>query len=221
MVEQRRRISAWLKAHGVPTRLVAEVAETAALTLVIFLVIHTGFRTFQVQGPSMEPGLHSGEYLAVATFAYWFSSPHRGDVIILYHHHMPVDALDLADGCTIDPNTGGQYMTCDFVKRVIAVPGDTIQIKPNSVIVDGVTLHEPYVVVPPGEDENQATSGAQKLGTNEYWVMGDNRVNSSDSRYFGAVPRNDIIGPAFMVFLPLNNLHWLPGYSGVFAGVKG
>lgn len=221
MVELRQRAGAWLKAHGVAPKLVGEVLETAALTLVIFLVIHTGFQTFQVQGPSMEPGLHSGEYLAVARFAYWLHTPQRGDIVILYHHHMPVDALDLAEGCTVDPNTGGQYMTCDFVKRIIAVPGDTIQITPNSVLVDGVTLHEPYVVLPPGEIENAATSAPQKLGKNEYWVMGDNRVNSSDSRYFGPVSRGDIIGPAFMVFLPLNTAHWLPGYGGVFAGAHG
>jgi signal peptidase I len=169
----------------------------------------------------MEPGLTSQEYLGVATFAYWFTSPHHGDVVILYHHHMLANAADVASGCTIDPNTGGRYMTCDFVKRVIGVPGDTIQITSTKVIVNGVTLQEPYVFIPPGEVENEATNAPLKLSAGQYWVMGDNRVNSSDSRYFGSVARGDIIGPAFMVFLPLNQLHWLPNYSGVFARVKG
>lgn len=221
MVELRQRTSTWLEARGVAPRLVREVLETAGLTLVIFLAIHACVQTFQVKGPSMQPGLTNQEFLAVATVAYWFSPPHRGDVVVLYHHHMLANPVDLASGCTVDPNTQGQYMTCDFVKRVIGVPGDTIQITPTSVIVNGVTLHEPYVVIPPGEVENEATSGPRKLGPGQYWVMGDNRVNSSDSRYFGPVARGDIIGPAFAVFLPLNRLHWLPNYSGVFAGVKG
>jgi signal peptidase I len=221
MVELRQRTSAWLAAHGLAPRLVREVAETVGLTLVIFLAIHACFQTFQVKGPSMQPGLTNEEYLAVASFAYWFAAPHRGDVVILYHHHMLADPVDLASGCTIDANTNGRYMTCDFVKRVIGVPGDTIEIKPTSVSVNGVTLHEPYVAISPGEVENEATSGPQKLGAGEYWVMGDNRINSSDSRYFGPVARRDIIGPAFAVFLPLNRVHWLPSFSGVFAHVKG
>jgi signal peptidase I len=220
MVDLRQRASALLKRREALPRWVREVAETAVLTLVIFLVIHTCFQTYQVKGPSMEPGLTNQDYLAVARFAYWFGAPRRGDVVILYHHHMLANETDLRSGCTIDPNTGGAFMTCDFVKRVIAVPGDTIQITPNSVIVDGAALNEPYVVLPLGEAENEATSRPLKLGPDQYWVMGDNRVNSSDSRYFGPVPRGDIIGPAFMVFLPLNQLHWLPSYSSVFSLIR-
>ena len=221
MLELRQQKSASRAKRGIIPGWVREVAETAVLTALIFLAIHACFLTFQVKGPSMEPGLTSEQYLAVARFAYWFGAPRRGDVVILYHHHMLTNPTDLASGCTIDPNTGGNFMTCDFVKRVIAVPGDTIQITSNSVILNGVTLKEPYVVVPPGEAENEATSPPRKLAAGQYWVMGDNRVNSSDSRYFGPVVRSDIIGPAFMVFLPLDHLHWLPSYSGVFAPIKG
>jgi signal peptidase I len=210
-----RRMRAEQRAH-----LVREVIETVLLTALIFAVVHFAVGTFLVQGPSMEPGLHTGQRLLVNQLAYFIGGPRRGDVIVFHHHHIPADPASLANGCTVDSGTQGQFMTCDYVKRVIAVPGDTVQITVTQVIVDSVILREPYTSVSPGEAENDVVLAPMKLGQDQYYVMGDNRVNSSDSRSFGPIARQDIIGRVVMVFYPFNSIHLLPNYSNVFAGLK-
>jgi len=150
----------------------------------------------------MQPGLHTNNLVVVNLLAYDFGSPQRGDVIVF---HPPV------------PDGEDQY----YVKRIIAIPGDTIQVTPNAVLVDGQKLTEPYIdslgvngieslnVVPPF-----------KLGKDQYWVMGDNRTNSQDSRFFGPISRSSIVGKAEVVIWPATSLEWLRNYSYVFAGVK-
>lgn len=113
-----------------------------------------------------------------------------------------------------------QFMSCDYVKRVIAIPGDTIEITATQVFVDGTLLNEPYIQVPPGESQSTVVVPATRLGSDQYFVMGDNRLNSSDSRFFGPVSRSNIIGRVVMVFWPLNQAHWLTNYSSVYAHVK-
>jgi signal peptidase I len=209
--------------------LAREVAETALLTLLIFVVMRVSFQTFKVVGPSMQPGLQQlgptqYEYLGVASFVYWFTPPHRGDVVVFYKHHiphLPGDTQSLDQGCVLDPGSQGRFMTCEYVKRVIGIPGDTVRTTVTGVIVDGVTLSEPYVAVPPGGMQSLPFQVKKwTLGANNYLVMGDNRVNSDDSRDFGPILRRDIIGPAFMIFWPLGQMHWLPSYASVFAHVK-
>jgi signal peptidase I len=209
-----RRMRAEQRAH-----LAREAIETILLTALIFFVVHFAVQTFKVNGPSMEPGLQDGQYLIVNSVAYLFGQPSRGDVIVFHHHHIPADAHDLESGCTLDPGTNGKFMSCDYVKRVIAVPGDTVQITPSQVIVDGVPLNEPYVNLPPGAAYAPVLP-PEKIGYNQFFVLGDNRMNSSDSRYWGPVPRQDIVGRVVMIFWPLNQMHWLPGYSNVFSRVK-
>jgi signal peptidase I len=207
-----RRLKAEQRAH-----LAREIIETVLLTALIFLVVHFAVQTFRVRGPSMLPGLQPDQYLVVNSMAYWFGQPNRGDIIIFHHHHIPSNADDLSNGCTVDAGTDGKFMTCDYVKRVIGIPGDTVQVNPTQVIVDGVVLNEPYVQVPPGEAESGQVVAPRKLGPNEYFVLGDNRLNSSDSRYWATpLTRRDIIGRVVMVFWPVKDIHWLPSYSGVF-----
>jgi signal peptidase I len=208
------RMRAEQRAH-----LAREAIETILLTALIFFVVHFAVRTFKVNGPSMEPGLQDSQYLVVNSVAYFFGQPGRGDVIVFHHHHIPADARDLASGCTLDKGTNGQFMSCDYVKRVIGVPGDTVQITPSQVIVDGVPLKEPYVNLPPGAAYAPVLP-PEKIGRNQFFVLGDNRMNSSDSRYWGPVPRQDIVGRVVMVFWPLNQMHWLPGYTNVFNAIK-
>lgn len=178
-----------------------EVIETILLTALVFLLAQVTVRPYWVDGPSMEPGLHTGELVLVNQLAYRFGSPHRGDVIVL---HPPSD-----------PN--GQ----PFIKRIIGLPGDVITITTTSVIVDGVKLNEPYTH-PLGKDEiaNTSVLDQQKVGSNEYFVLGDHRTNSTDSRVFGGVPRQNIIGKAEFVLWPLGSLEKIPTYSEVFAGIK-
>src|SRR5712691_1991447 len=171
-----------------------EIVETIALTLLIFLVIRFAIQSYRVDGISMQPGLKSDEYVLVNKMAYLFHAPERGDVIVF---HFPLDT------------------TRDFIKRVIVIPGDTFAITDTTVRVNGVLLNEQYI-----------SARANPIGKtwiiplNEYFVMGDNRQFSDDSRDWGTVPKDYIIGKAVMVYWPLNNWQFINTYPAVFAQIK-
>jgi signal peptidase I len=208
-----RRMRAEQRAH-----LLREIIETVLLTALVFLLVHFAIRSYSIHDTSMEPALSPNQLAIVNSFAYLLGGPHRGDVVVLHHRDVPRAAA--GPGCTPESGTDGKYVTCDVVMRVIALPRDTIQITPVAVIVDGTTLQEPYIQVPPGQAENGIVLGPRTLGSNEYFVMGDNRLNSSDSRYWATpLTRGDIVGRVVMVFWPLSAIHWLPNYSGVFSEV--
>jgi signal peptidase I len=175
------------------THIIRELIETIALTLIIFLVIRFAAQSFRVDGESMEPGLHTDEFVIVDKMSYLFQSPQRGDVIVF---HYPVDPSK------------------DFIKRVIGLPGDTIRITGSSVIVDGQTLHEPYISLPFNFENN-----TWKLGPDQFFVMGDNRDNSLDSRSWGPLGRSYIIGKAIAVYWPVNDWEGINTYSSAFAAI--
>src|ERR1700686_28503 len=172
------------------TRLIRELIETIAFTLLVFLIIRFAAQSFRVDGASMEPGLHTDEYVLVNKVAYLFHEPQRGDVIVF---HYPLEP------------------TKDFIKRIIGIPGDTVQTTSDAVIVNGQTLHEPYISTP----FNYA-SDTLKLGSGEFFVMGDNRDNSLDSRTWGPLNRSYIVGKAVAIYWPLNNWELINTFSSVF-----
>jgi len=182
-------------------RLVREIIETIVLTILMFLVIRFAVQNFNIEGTSMEPSLHNTELILVDKWSYLFHAPDRGDVIVF-----------------VAPPDPSQ----DYIKRIVAVPGDILTIHDTTVIVDGVTLNEPYVA-----QQNQGNPYAFKIinnmpiPPNDYFVLGDNRGGSSDSRNWGFVPRANIIGKAALVYWPLgqNNDGFLPNYASVFANV--
>lgn len=207
-----QRAKAEQRAH-----LAREVVETLLLTALIFLVVHFSIQSRPVSTPSMEPGLLPSQSIVVNSLAYIITPPRHGDVIVLHRHHIPTDPGKMPDGCFADSGTVGKYMTCDFVKRVIGIPGDTIQVTTIQIILNGVVLHEPYIQVPADVPPNGAVLGPLKLGNDQFFVLGDNRLNSQDSRFWESpVLRRDIVGRVVMVFWPLNSLHWLPSYSNVY-----
>ena len=150
-------------------RLVREVIETIVLTVLMFLVIRLAVQNFNIQGMSMEPSLHDQELILVDKWSYLFHAPARGDVLSLWL--LPIQITD-------------------YIKRIVALPGDTITIRDTTVIVDGVTLNETYV-----DPHRQGNLYAYKtisnmlVPANDYFVLGDNRAGSSDSRDWGFVPR--------------------------------
>jgi signal peptidase I len=182
-------------------RLVREVIETIVLTILMFLVIRFAVQNFNIEGHSMEPNLHDQELILVDKWTYLFRPPARGDVIVF-----------------IAPPQPSQ----DYIKRVIAVPGDVITIQNTKVTVDGVTLNETYV-----DPKNQGTTFEDKPITNmvvppnDFFVLGDNRANSSDSRVWGFVPKQNIIGRAALVYWPLqqDNDGFLPNFNSVYAKI--
>lgn len=187
-------------AEDKPSLLSRQIIETVVLTLLIFFAIHFSIQPYFVDGPSMQPGLHTGDLVMVNLLSYDFGSPQRGDVIVFH----PPD----------DP--GQQY-----VKRIIGIPGDTVTVTPDAVYVDNVKLSEPYIYpLAPGQDESPIAVPPQHLGPDQYFVLGDNRDNSRDSRYFPTpVTRQMIVGKVELVAWPLNAIEWMRSYSSVFAGV--
>ena len=171
-----------------------EAWETVRFLLIAFAIVIPirifVAQPFIVSGSSMDPTFKNGQYLIVDELSYNIGNPARGDVIVFKY-----------------PKNPSQY----FIKRVIGLPGETVNIDTTGHVSikdkDGnsVALNEPYVVYP----SDQASSTT--LGADQYFVMGDNRAGSFDSRAWGPVARNLIIGKAFLRLLPVNSISVLPG----------
>jgi signal peptidase I len=182
------------------SRLIREIIETVVLTALMFVVINLAVQNYDVDGPSMEPSLHNQERIMVDKVSYHFRSPSRGDVIVFI--------------APPDPSL-------NYVKRIIALPGDRLTIQGTKVQVNGVTLSETYVA-PEDQGNPYAPIVNQPVPAGDYFVMGDDRKNSSDSRDWGFVPRQNIVGRAALVYWPLgqSNSGFLPDVSSVFAHVQ-
>lgn len=173
-----------------------DLVETVVIGLSIFLVIYLFFmQPHQVSGQSMETTLMNKDYVLTDKISYRTGNPQRGDIVVV---HAP-EAANCPTG------TG-----CDFIKRMIGLPGDTIEVKDNGIFVNGTKLNEPYIdagnQTQPGRfTENRVVT----LGQDQYFVVGDNRMHSSDSRAWGPVSRDDIVGRAFFRYWPLNSAQLL------------
>jgi signal peptidase I len=147
-----------------------------------FLIITFLYQPVRVEGTSMMPGLQDQERLFINKFQYHFEPIHRDDVVVF---HFPLDP------------------TKSYIKRVIAVPGDTLRIEDGQVYVNGQALKESYV---PMRFRDERSYPKTILARNEYFVMGDHRLISSDSRDFGPVNRNLIYGKATFVYWPTDDM---------------
>jgi signal peptidase I len=180
--------------HGLPQTIVIFICM-----LLVLLVLHISIQTFRINGESMEPSLQNQEFVLINKAAYLFQPPARGDIIVFQY---PLNPQQI------------------YVKRIIAIPGDIISVINETVIVNGVTLHESYINK---DDELNPYPPINQyiVGPDEYFVMGDNRGDSSDSRDWGFVPRQNIIGKAELVYWPTSahNLGLLPNVGTVFARV--
>ncbi len=165
---------------------VREIAETILLTLAIFVVINTLTGRFRIEGPSMLPNLHEGQYLIINKIVYKLHRPARGDIIVFEH-----------------PRHGGR----DLIKRVIGLPGETIDIRRGQVFVNDIPLSEPYITDP------GLYTGHFVLGPDEYFVLGDNRTNSEDSHSWGPLKADKIIGKAALSYWPPERWGGVPHYT--------
>lgn len=169
---------------GKSTTSAYETLRTIVLVLLAaFLIRSFVAQPFVVEGRSMEPTFHNADYLVVNKFEYRFGEPQRGDVIVF---RAPEDPSQ------------------NYIKRVIALPGETVKLSNGSVSVNGQLITESYVAPPSSEDSDSLSfSLEQKLGAGEYFVLGDNRDHSSDSRRWGPLPKANIIGKVDIVVFPL------------------
>jgi signal peptidase I len=164
-----------------------ELIETLILTLVIFLLIRFAVQNFRIEGYSMEPNFHDGQFLFVNKIVYMLRLPERGDVIVF-----------------VPPSNS----TRDFIKRVIGVPGDRVEIVNGRVFVNGEELKETYPL-----NVGSYSMGPITVPPDEYFVLGDNRNYSSDSHSWGPVSANKIIGKAWVTYWPLQMIGFVPDYS--------
>jgi len=152
---------------------VFEVAETIIIAVAaVFIVRSFIAQPFLVSGSSMEPGFSNGNYLLVDELTYRFRNPERGEVVVFKY-----------------PKDTSSY----FIKRIIGLPGETVEVKNGQVgIMSGglpQTLREPYVL-----QKMDVADFTKTLGPDEYFVMGDNRNFSFDSRSWGPLPKDDLVG---------------------------
>jgi len=156
----------------------------AAVLLAVIVMVFVG-RAFTVDGPSMLPTLQGGERLLVDKLTYRFRPPQRGEIIVFRY-----------------PAEPSHY----FIKRVIGLPGDTVEIRGGTVYVNGIALVEEYV-----RDRTLGNYGTYVVPPDHYFVLGDNRNNSQDSRSpsVGYVPRSYIVGRALLRYWPMDRLAFL------------
>jgi signal peptidase I len=172
----KKRVWAWAR----------DVLETLLLAAVIFLMVNSLTGRYEVQSISMEPTLHEGQYLVVSKFAYWLRPPQRGDIVVL------------------DPPD--QRSQIPYIKRLIGLPGDQVEVRNGRVWINGVALNEPYVSGPPLYERTF------ELRSGEYLVLGDNRNNSSDSHVWGTVPEENLIGKTIFRYWPIDKVGPIPHY---------
>jgi signal peptidase I len=162
--------------RGSMRRFVLDILETLVLSLVLFLGINAISARIRVESISMRPTLFAGDFIIVNKLAYKIGQPSRGDIIIF--HYPP------------DPNRE------PYIKRVIGLPGETVQVGSGAVYVNNVRLDEPYISAPPSYE------GQWKVPEDSLFVLGDNRNSSSDSHSWGMVPLSNVIGKAEVVYWP-------------------
>ncbi|HLC23027.1 MAG TPA: signal peptidase I [Dehalococcoidia bacterium] len=166
---------------------IRDILWTLLFAIVAFLVLRASVQTVRIDLPSMEPTIKPGWWIMLNKISYHFTDPKRGDIVVF-------DA-------PIDPGH-------DFIKRVIGLPGDTVEVKNNTVVVNGVTLQEPYVAYPP-----HYTLAPETIPAGQYFVLGDNRDVSIDSHYGWLVPRDKLVGKAWIVIWPPSKWGKAPNYS--------
>lgn len=164
---------------------VREIIETLLLTFFIFWIVNSVVGRYRIDGNSMNPTLFNGEYLLISNFAYKLDEPERGDIIVFKH---PRSELNL-------------------IKRVIGLPGDNVEIREGQVWVNGILTDEPYIQAPP------TYSSSWVVPEGEFFVLGDNRNNSSDSHAWGFLPNDHILGKAMVVYWPPSEWEKIPHHQ--------
>jgi len=177
-----------------------DLIETLMIGLSIFAVVYLFLmQPHQVSGDSMFPNLEDKDYVLTDKISYRLGEPERGDIVVF---HAP-SAAQCPQG------TG-----CDYIKRIIGVPGDTVEVKNGSFYLNSIELEEPFLGEGIETSSNSFTSNrAITLGADEYFVSGDNRPRSSDSRAWGPISSRDIVGRAFFRYWPLNSITFLSGHD--------
>jgi signal peptidase I len=197
---------------------VRELLETALFILLIFFIVRGIVQNFKIEGSSMEPTLHTGQYILVNKLVYFhfdlnapmrlfpgqedlpqrviypFYQPRRGDIVVFEYP---------------------QDVSKDYIKRVIGLPGDQVEIRDGQVFVNGQQIEQPYLEGTPTYCVigYACQSGIVTIPEGHLFVMGDNRSNSSDSREWGPLPFDRVIGQAWVLYYPVSDWGLVPHHS--------
>lgn len=156
-------------------RFLLDVVETVVLAVVLFVGINAVSARVRVDGFSMRPTLEDGEFLLVDKVSYFLGEVKRGDIIVF---HFPLNPDE------------------ELIKRVIGLPGDQIVVQDSQVFVNGQMLNEPYIAQPP------LYNGDWMVADGHLFVLGDNRNNSNDSKDWGMLPAENVVGKAVLIYWP-------------------
>jgi signal peptidase I len=156
-------------------RFVKDVLETLILSVILFVGVNVISARIRVDGASMEPTLATGEYVVVNRLSYRLGTPQRGDIIVF---HPPLDPQE------------------EYIKRVIGLPGDKVEVRNGTVYLNGQPLDETYL--------NTKTNypGMWRVPAGQLFVLGDNRNNSSDSSKWGTIAMDSVVGKAILIYWP-------------------
>jgi len=168
--------------------LLRDAVEMLLLIATIYTLVNLATARAIVEGASMQPNFYTNQLVIVNRFAYYFGKPQRGDVVVL---HNPQDPSE------------------DFIKRVVGLPGELVEIRQGRVYANGTELEEAYI-------PRFCTSGCDGswiLDDEQYFVLGDNRPNSHDSHSFGPIDRKLIVGRAWIRYWPVPDIAVIPGQN--------
>jgi len=160
-------------------RQVRDIITTILIALIVFAILQVTVGSFKVYGQSMVPTVENGDYILVNKLSYILGNPHRGEIVIFHHP---------------------QNSKNDLIKRIIGLPGDTVEIKDGKLFVNDIELQEEYILEPPKYKYHQS-----EIPPDHYLVLGDNRNNSADSHNGWTVPRENIVGKAWLNYWPISN----------------
>lgn len=156
-------------------RFLLDVVETVVLAVVLFIGINAVSARVRVDGQSMRPTLEDGEFLLVNKTVYFFGDVSRGDIVVF---HFPLNPEE------------------ELIKRVIGLPGDSVAVRDSQLFVNGQMLNEPYIAQAP------LYSGEWVVTEGHLFVLGDNRNNSNDSKDWGLLPMENVVGKAVLIYWP-------------------
>jgi signal peptidase I len=203
---------------------VRELFETAIFILLVFFIVRGMVQNFKIEGSSMDPTLHTGQYILVNKLVYFhfdlnaplrllpgqeslpqrviypFHQPRRGDIVVFEY---PRD------------------LSKDYIKRVIALPGETIEIRDGQIFINGEQLDEPYLQGAPTYCVSgyPCHQGPVIVPEGSIFVMGDNRANSSDSREWNALPFDRVVGQAWLIYYPVADWGLVPHHDDALQSV--
>ena len=210
--------------------LIREILQTALLALLIFMALQASIQNYRVEGSSMQATLQNGQHLLVNKLVYYrldkgrlarwlpfldveggevlypFHPPRRGEIVVFRFCDVHCDTEDANQ-----ESVGPQDPTRDFVKRIIAVPGDTVEVSRGMVYVNDRFIDEPYITSSScsNSTRQECQYAKRSLAEGEYFVLGDNRPASNDSRVWGPIHLKDIVGRVWVTYWPFSELGFL------------